>query len=406
MLLLRGETYHEFDAFSLTFINNRGEYEHDFIGKIIEEVSRKLNRPLLHIADYPVGLEARMRNLWSLMGTEFENKVNMLGIHGIGGIGKSTLARAIYNLRADQFEGSCFLPNVRENSTRNGLVQMQETMLSELVGERNIKLADVRQGIPILKERLHRKKVLLILDDVDKIEQLKAIAGGFDWFGSGSVVIVTTRDNHLLEIHGVEKRYEVKEFNDTEARELFRWNAFRNREVDPSYLEIIKHAISYASGLPLALETIGSNLNRKTLDQWESALEAYERIPNRDVQGILRVSYDGLEENEKEIFLDIACFFKGFTVRYVTNMLHARGFQANYGISVLKERSLINIWRSGEDDDGIVTMHSSIQYMGRELVRQQSTRPEKRNRLWFHEDVICALEKNKVCFHFFLYIIN
>lgn len=87
-------------------------------------------------------------------------------------------------------------------------------------------------------------------------------------------------------------------------------------------------------------------------------------------------------------------------------MLHARGFQANYGISVLKERSLINIWRSGEDDDGIVTMHSSIQYMGRELVRQQSTRPEKRNRLWFHEDVICALEKNKVCFHFFLYIIN
>jgi len=188
------ETCHEFDAFNF---NGRGVYEHVLIKKITDEVSGKLNRPFLKIADYPVGLEGRIRNVLSLIGSDFGNKVNMLGFHGIGGIGKSTLARAIYNLIAEQFDGSCFLANVREKSGRNGLVQIQETMLLDLVGERNIKLEDVNQGIPILKARLHRKKVLLVLDDVDKKDQLDAIAGGFDWFGVGSVIIVTTRNKHL-----------------------------------------------------------------------------------------------------------------------------------------------------------------------------------------------------------------
>jgi hypothetical protein len=84
----------------------------------------------------------------------------------------------------------------------------------------------------------------------------------------------------------------------------------------------------------LALETIGSNLFGKTLDEWKSALEAYERISNRNVQEILRISYDGLEENEKEFFLDIACFFYCCSFEYVTNMMHARGFNPEYGIRV------------------------------------------------------------------------
>ncbi|XP_061373064.1 disease resistance protein Roq1-like [Gastrolobium bilobum] len=354
--------YHDFDAFNFIFKNDGGEYEHVFIKNIIEKVSLKLNRPLLHIANYPVGLKARIQHVWSLIGTEFNNKVTMIGIHGIGGIGKSIIARDIYNSVAHQFEGSCFLANVREKSNRHGLEQIQQILLSEVIGERNINWGDVNQGIPILKERLHREKVLLILDDVDKKEQLQAVAGGLDWFGSGSIIVITTRDKHLLEFHGIKKLYEVNEFNDTEALELFRWNALQSKELDASYMEIIKRAIYYANGLPLALETIGSNLFGKKLDEWKSALEAYERIPNRDIQEILKVSYNGLEENEKEIFLDMACFFRGCTVRYVTNMLHARGFHPKYGIEVLQKKSLIKFMRS-IDDDEIVTMHDLIQYI-------------------------------------------
>ncbi|KAL2967611.1 hypothetical protein AAZX31_16G185400 [Glycine max] len=377
-----------------------GEYEFEFVKKITEDVSHKLNRRPLHIADYPVGLKARMEQIQPLMGAEFDNKVTMLGIHGMGGIGKSTLARAIYNLIAHQFEVSCFLANVREKSIKHGLVHIQETMLSELVGERNINLGDVYRGIPMLQQRLSRKKVLLVLDDVNKKEQLQATAGGLDWFDSGSIIIITTRDKHLLDIHGVKKQYEVNKFNDVEALELFRWNAFKNKKVDPNYMEIIRHAIYYASGLPLALEIIGSNLLGKTLDEWESALEAYERIPHRDVQEILRVSYDSLDANEKEMFLDIACFFRGSPLKYVTNMLEARGFHPKFGIGVLEKKSLIKIDRkfllfdNERCEDEIVRMHDLIQSMGREIVRGQSTWCHRRSRLWFYEDIVCVLEKN------------
>lgn len=216
-------------------------------------------------------------------------------------------------------------------------------------------------------------------------------------------MVIITRDKHLLDIHGVEKQYEVDIFNVTEAMKLFRWNALRNKVVDPSCTEIIKREIYYTAGLPLALETIGSNLLGKILDEWKSALDACEKLPSRGIQEILQVSYDGLEENEKDIFLDIACFFKGCTVKKVTDMLNACGFHTEYGISVLRNKSLVNILMSGEHDGEIVTMHDLIQCMGKEIVRQRSTLTEKCSRLWFYQDISCVLEKNMVCFSAFFF---
>ncbi|KAL2334424.1 hypothetical protein Fmac_015637 [Flemingia macrophylla] len=380
---------------------NRGEYEFEFIKRITEEVSSKLHPHLLHIADYPVGLQARMQQIQQLMDASFDNKVTMLGIHGMGGIGKSTLARAIYNLKAHQFEAASFIANVRENSTKHGLVHIQETILSELVCERNIKLGDVYRGIPILQQRLCRKRVLLVLDDIDKKEQLQATSGGLDWFGRGSIIIVTTREKHLLKCHGVENLYEVNELNDIQSLELFRWNAFKNKKVDPNYMELIKRALYYANGLPLALEIIGSNMFDKTLDEWDSAIEAYERFPNRDVQKILRVSYDSLDTNEREIFLDIACFFSGRNLRYVREMLMARGFHPKIGIRVLKDKSLIKIVKRSDRlldtiYDQIVIMHDVIRSMGKQIVYEQSKWPHKRNRLWFYDDIVSVLKMNTV----------
>ncbi|KAG2384962.1 Disease resistance protein [Vigna angularis] len=123
-------------------MNGSEKYESEILKKITEEISTKLNRPPLHIADYPVGLKVRMQHIQEFMGGEFDKKVTMLGIHGMRGIGKSTLSRAMYNLMAHQFEASHFLANVREKSYKDGLMHIQETMMSELMGERNIKLGD------------------------------------------------------------------------------------------------------------------------------------------------------------------------------------------------------------------------------------------------------------------------
>jgi hypothetical protein len=330
----------------------------------------------------------------SLLDKGTNDEVRMIGLYGTGGLGKSTLAKAIYNFIADQFEGFCFLHNVRENSAN--LKHLQEELLLKTIGL-NIKLGDVSEGIPIIKERLHKKKILLILDDVDKLKQLQVLAGGLDWFGPGTRVIITTRDQHLLTSHDIERTYAVEGLYDIEALNLLRWMAFKNNKVPSGYEDILNRAVTYASGLPLVIEIVASNLFRKSIEEWKKTLEGYEKIPNKEIQKILKVSYDALEEEEQSVFLDIACCFKGCRWAEVENILHAHyGHCIKHHVRVLAEKSLIKISRQyhwGYD----VTLHDLIEDMGKEVVRQQSPKePGERSRLWSSDDIIHVLQENTV----------
>jgi hypothetical protein len=319
--------------------------------------------------------------------------VHIVGIHGLGGIGKSTIARDVYNSINHHFKGfCCFLEDVRENSRKYGLVRLQQTVLSEILGDENFKLTNARNGMSLIKQRLSSKKVLLVLDDVDKIEQLQAIAGAPNWFGLGSRVVITTRGRGLLKHYDSKDAYEVEELDDKEARELLCWNAFKSGKVDSSYNTIVNRAVGYASRLPLALEVIGSNLFGKEAVECINILDRYDRFPHKRIKDILKVSYDSLEEHEGNVFLDIACFFNGHKLSDVKDILSAHyGVYVECSIDDLIEKSLIKI------DGGLVTLHNLIQEMGREIVRQESLHePGRRSRLWFCEDIVQVLNKNKV----------
>ncbi|KAG2667263.1 hypothetical protein I3760_15G105300 [Carya illinoinensis] len=367
--------------------------ESEFIHGIIQLVDSKIiNQTYFEVANHPIGVVSRVQHVYSLLSIGENDIVHTVGIFGVGGIGKTTIAKAIYNIISSKFEGSCFLKNIRETSkSEYGLVQLQETLLSNILGASSVcNIGHVDRGINVIKNKLRYKRVLLILDDVDDWEQLKALAGNCDWFGLGSRIIITTRDQNLLRNYEVYATYKVEELNHYEALELFSLCAFKRKKPLDNYVELTQRIIRYAGGLPLALEVLGLDLCGRSIHEWESALEEYKRIPHKKIQKILRMSYDGLYESEKNIFLDIACFFKGENVDYVKKILDSCSLSPDIGIKKLMEKSLITI-----DDCDKFEMHDLLQDMGREIVREESPKePGGRSRLWYHEDICHVLEEN------------
>ncbi|KAK4263669.1 hypothetical protein QN277_029053 [Acacia crassicarpa] len=200
-------------------------YEYQFIGRIVKEISSKINRAPLDVSEYSVGLESQVKEIASLLQIESNDKVIMVGICGMGGLGKTTTARALYNSIANNFESLCFLHDVNKRSEKHGLEKVQETIISNILGV-DKKIQDVNDGVQVMKNRFKEKKILLILDNIDNDEQLKKLAGDCIWFSGGSRIIITTRNRHLLERNGVECIYNMEVLNPEESLELLSWNTF------------------------------------------------------------------------------------------------------------------------------------------------------------------------------------
>lgn len=369
-------------------VANRDEAE--YVERICKDISGRIGRLFLHVARYPVGIDTRLNELNALLSIGSPD-VRTIGIWGTGGIGKTTLAKATFNLYAEGFEGGCFLGNVREASQQyRGLIHLQQILVSKILGYSEVQVDDVNSGKSLIMTRFRNKKVLIVLDDVDHLDQLDALAGSDNWFGSGSRIIITTRDEHLLVVRAEKRRYKVKELQHDEALELLSWYAFGTPCPPEDYRKFFDPLMYYAMGLPLALTTLGSFLRDRSISQFEGTINKLKVSPQPEIYNVLKVSFDGLEDHEKAVFLDIACFFQGKDKDYVMEVLRSCDLYPDIGIGVLVERSLISVELKK------LQMHNLVQQMGWEIVRQESPNPGKRSRLWLHEDVLHVLEENTV----------
>ncbi|KAM1151286.1 hypothetical protein EV1_033737 [Malus domestica] len=201
------------------------------------------------------------------------------------------------------------------------------------------------------------------------VDQLEKLVKQKEWFGFGSRIVITTRDERLLVEYGIDMVYEVKPLTQDEALFLFSRKAFKDDE---------------------------------GRDEWKSALDKLKQAPNRTIYETLKISYDGLDESEKRIFLDIACFHKfyyyednacfytWYKKKQLVEVLDSCGFAgARIMVDVLIEKSLLSV------SNKYVSMHDLIQEMAWEIVRQESNEePGGRSRLWFRNDILHVLVEN------------
>ncbi|KAL8158241.1 hypothetical protein AgCh_002802 [Apium graveolens] len=372
--------------------NDADGYEIRLIQIIVNNVLLKVNLVGLSVAKEPVGMESRVQRLTQLMRTG-SNDIRKIGISGMGGIGKTTIAKALYNKNFRHFEGSCFLANVREASERHdGILHLQEQLLSEILIVDKIRIENEDRGISLLMERLCSKKVFIVLDDLNHRRQFDYLAGQWNQFASGSRIIVTTRDAGLLEQIEVDERYNVEELDGDESLELFSRHAFKKPIPSKDYMELSVGIVRQAGGLPLALEVLGSYLFKRSMKEWTSSLHKLQEIPRNEIQKKLLISYHALGDgNLQDVFLDIACYFIGNDKDMTISILNSCGFDPENEIIILMERSLLSV-----NDKNEIRMHDLLQEMGRDIARNNCPfEPWKYSRLGSPEDICNALNKNK-----------
>ena len=156
------------------------------IEEITKSIFDELNCELSNDSKHLVGINSRVKDMMNLFSTMLDD-VRFIGIWGMAGIGKTTLASSIYYRICDQFEASSFIHDIRETveKDKQGLVNLQKQLLFETLMVKEVNIWNHHEGIKVIKKRLLNKKVLIVLDDVDKDEQLEALAGKPNWFEIG-----------------------------------------------------------------------------------------------------------------------------------------------------------------------------------------------------------------------------
>ncbi|XP_055962048.1 disease resistance-like protein DSC1 isoform X2 [Mercurialis annua] len=353
---------------------------------IVEDIMKKLSQ-CPYDSECLVGMNSRIHEITQILSNESKD-VRILGIWGMGGIGKTTLAKAVFKKIACRFESCCFLENVKDTYERDGGYYLLKELFFQISGEKGIgiSISNILHS-PSIKRKVN-KKVLIVVDDVNRTQHFEFFEKNRCFFGKGSRILVTSRDKQTL-LSSVDDIYEVKKLHLFDALTLLRQNAFKKTSLVEDYWHLSSLYVKYANSNPLALKVLGSFLSDKNKREWNCVLDNLARIPIRGVQDVLRISYDSLDDDEKDIFLYIACFFRGHSSEEVTRILRCCGLNVNIGLCVLMDKSLIE-WKTS----GNIQMHDLLQEMGKEIVLQESREPSKRSRLWDHEDIVSVLTKN------------
>ncbi len=350
------------------------------------------------VAPYQVGLEETSKELIETLN-RIEKDVGVLSLVGMGGIGKTALAKEIYCHfeKNDTFEKKSLLMDVRESA----ILDLQKQLARDFFKK------DVRsmEGFNKCFHRVMHCKVLIVIDDVDEKGQFDRLIPDINKLGPGSRIIITSRDSNV--VNNIMKngnckylRHEMALLSTRDSRQLFNWHAFHSIDAIDGFQGLAKKVADACCGLPLALEIIGCLLfNKKEEHDLKSTwLQTIKTLSEeKGIFDKLKVSYDSLSTKaSKLMFLDIACFMIGQHEHIAMQIFKACKFdykEPEPSFNSLKDKCLVKL-----DEDRRIVMHDLLRDMGRQVVMNQSHDMEKGtpSHLWDPEMVQQVLQNKEV----------
>ncbi|XP_048560850.1 disease resistance protein RGA5-like [Triticum urartu] len=260
-----------------------------------------------------------------------KDQLRTMSIVGFGGLGKTTLAKAVYDKIKVQFDSVAFV-SVSRNPD---MAKIFKKVLYELDKSKyatiNEAARDHEQLIDELRKFLHDKRYLIVIDDMWDEETWELIKCAFADNCLGSLVMITTRIGSISNAccsSADDIIYQMKPLTDDDSKRLFYKRIFPQGSKCPAELEpVSREILKKCGGVPLAIITIASMLASYGPDQqikpkyhWDNILGSIGRGlaeggSAKEMQRILSISYYDLPSHLKTCLLYLSVFPEDFEIR-------------------------------------------------------------------------------------------
>ncbi|BBG96466.1 NB-ARC domain-containing disease resistance protein [Prunus dulcis] len=271
------------------------------------------------------GFESRKDVMNDVLSALRNEKTRIIGICGMGGVGKTTMVREIKEI-IKRLQGTNKLFDDVVMSTVSATVNIGKIQ-TEIAESLDMKL--VEESESIRAQRLHErikqsKRILIILDDVWSELKLQDVGIPFgvgpttNQVHEGCKILLTSRNEEVCKVMGCKDDiFGVQALNKEEAWELFRATVGESLDNNPDLSHVAKLIVDECKGLPIAIITVGKALlpsNGK--HEWNTALQELknslpENIPGMEpeVYSCIKLSYDKLDSDEVKSCFLLCCLF-------------------------------------------------------------------------------------------------
>lgn len=246
--------------------------------------------------------------------------LSIIPIVGIGGLGKTTLARLVYN---DEKINRYFDLRIWVYASQVFDVRKLIITIVESANKKCCKLLEMDLLQSQLQESLCGKKFLLVLDDVwnEDQEEWDELGDLLKSCVEGSKIVVTTRSKKVAAVMGTTSAYLLKGLLEKDCWDLFKKQAFgeEDEEKHPILVEIGKRIIQKCAGVPLAVKVMGSLLRFKRDEKdWifveESELWSFKECKS-GILPALRLSYNHLPLHLRRCFVFCSLIPKNYEIQ-------------------------------------------------------------------------------------------